>query len=131
MLFKFRRREIPWEVVDSKSVEPVPMYYEDEDLDIVSVGQADTCGTYVFDVKHLTRGNELSNSVLFARQQLLARISKHGFNLLLLESWRLTVLRRGKHYRVEVRYRGRPARALGKLPARRPPPFMAVLQGGP
>jgi hypothetical protein len=31
MLFQFRRRETPWEVVDnSMSVEPVPMYYEDE-----------------------------------------------------------------------------------------------------
>lgn len=33
MLFSIRtRRAIPWEVVDSKSVEPVPMYY-DEDLE--------------------------------------------------------------------------------------------------
>lgn len=29
-MFNFRRREIPWEVVDSKSVEPVPMYYGDD-----------------------------------------------------------------------------------------------------
>ena len=26
----FRRKEIPWEVVDSRNVDPVPMYYEDE-----------------------------------------------------------------------------------------------------
>lgn len=30
MLFHFRRKEIPWEVVDSRAVEPVPMYYDDE-----------------------------------------------------------------------------------------------------
>lgn len=26
----FRRKETPWEVVASRSVDPVPMYYEDE-----------------------------------------------------------------------------------------------------
>lgn len=26
----FRRKEIPWEVVDSRSVDPVYMYYEDD-----------------------------------------------------------------------------------------------------
>lgn len=32
MLFSIRtrRKEIPWEVVDSKAVDPVPMYYDDE-----------------------------------------------------------------------------------------------------
>ena len=29
-MFKFRRRETPWEVVDSEAVETVPMFYEDE-----------------------------------------------------------------------------------------------------
>ena len=35
-MFIFRRKEIPWEVVDSKAVDPVPPYYEFED-DGVSV----------------------------------------------------------------------------------------------
>ena len=26
----FRRKEMPWEVVDTRNVDPVPMYYEDE-----------------------------------------------------------------------------------------------------
>ena len=26
----FQRREIPWEVVDSKNVDPVPIYFESE-----------------------------------------------------------------------------------------------------
>jgi hypothetical protein len=30
-MFHFRRKEIPWEVVDSKAVDPVPLYYEFED----------------------------------------------------------------------------------------------------
>ncbi|KAF4605433.1 hypothetical protein EYR40_004217 [Pleurotus pulmonarius] len=131
MLFTFRRREVPWEVVDSKSVHPVPMYYEDEDIDIVTVAEADTCGTYVFDVKNWKRGNELRNAVLFAQKQLLKNVSNNGYNVLLLESWQLTVLRRGKHHRVEVRYNGRPARAVGKQPSRRPPPFIGVLGGDP
>jgi len=127
MFLKFRRKEIPWEVVDSHAVEPVPMYYDDEDLDIVSVGDADTCGTYVFDVKRV--GNpDLRHAVVFARQQLLDEVSKKGYNVLLLESWKLTVLRRGKQNRIQVEYNGRPATAIGKIPAPRQPPFMQVLE---
>ncbi|KAG5639325.1 hypothetical protein H0H81_004528 [Sphagnurus paluster] len=127
-MFNFRRREIPWEVVDNKSVNAIPMYYEDEDLDIAVVGEADTRGTYVFQVTSGKEAPSLRNAVEFARQQLLQEIIKKGYNILLLESWQLTVFRRGKEHRIEVQYCGRPARALGKLPARRPPPFMAVLE---
>ncbi|KAK0246003.1 hypothetical protein EDD85DRAFT_1017016 [Armillaria nabsnona] len=128
MLFKFRRHwETPWEVVDSKAVKPVYMYYDDEDsLDIVAVSDADTRGTYVFEVNHLTR-TALRNAVTFSRQQLIHQVAKKGFNVLVLESWRLTVFRRGKSHRVEVMYSGRPAEALGKLPHLPPPPFMDVL----
>lgn len=34
----FRRKEIPWEVVDIRSVDPVYMYYEDD-----SEGKARLC----------------------------------------------------------------------------------------
>jgi hypothetical protein len=131
MLFSIRtrRKETPWEVVDSKAVDPVPMYYDDEDLDIVRVGDADTCGTYVFEVKHLPKDTQLRSAVFFAREQLLQEAAKKNFNVLLLESWNLTLYRRGKQYRVEVRYNGRPAHALGKIPSRRPPPFIRVLEG--
>jgi len=105
------------------------MYYDDEDLYIVSVGEADTVGTYVFELKQLQTTVQFRNAVLFARQQLLQVILQKGFNVLLLESWSLTLFRNGKRHRVEVRYSGRPARALGKIPALRPPPFMAVLEG--
>ncbi|KAJ6574870.1 hypothetical protein B0H19DRAFT_1254514 [Mycena capillaripes] len=129
MLFNFRRKEIPWEVVDSKAIEPVPTYYdEDKDLDIVSVGEADTCGTYVFHVDHLKNAADLRNAVVFARQQLLQEVAKKGFNALLSESWNLTIFRRGKRHRVQVNYNGRPAHIVGDLPPLRPPPFMQVLQ---
>jgi hypothetical protein len=29
-MFKLRRSETPWEVVENKSVEPVPLYYDDD-----------------------------------------------------------------------------------------------------
>ncbi|KAJ7751935.1 hypothetical protein DFH07DRAFT_524414 [Mycena maculata] len=129
MLFKFHRKEVPWEVVDSKAIEPVSNYYdEDKDLDIVSVGEADTCGKYLFHVEQLNNAADLPNTVVFARQQLLQEVGKKGFNVLLSESWNLTIYRRGKRYRVEVEYNGRPARIVGDLPALRPPPFMQVLQ---
>lgn len=47
-MFNFRRRETPWEVVDSKAVDPIPLYYEfgDEDgafsgCSVVAIEQAD------------------------------------------------------------------------------------------
>ncbi|KAJ7139892.1 hypothetical protein C8R44DRAFT_828266 [Mycena epipterygia] len=129
MLFKFRRKEVPWEVVGSKAIEPVPTYYdEDKDVDIVAVGNADMCGTYVFHVEQLKNAADLRNAVVFARQQLLQAVNKKGFNVLLSESWNLTIYRRGKRHRVQVEYNGRPARVFGDLPALRPPPFMQVLQ---
>jgi hypothetical protein len=118
------------------------------DLDIVRVGDTDKCGTYVFEVKHFPKDGQLRNAVFFAREQLLQEAAKKDFNVLLLErcaypcqiiehvlktlailSWNLTLYRRGKQYRVEVRYNGRPAHALGKIPSRRPPPFIRVLEG--
>jgi len=129
MLFHFRRKEVPWEVVDSKAIEPVSNYYdEDKELDIVSVGQADTCGTYVFHVEQLNNVATLRNAVVFAREQVLKTVAKKGFNVLLSESWNLTIYRRGKRHRVQVEYNGRPAHITGDLPALRPPPFMQVLQ---
>lgn len=128
-MFKFRRREIPWEVVDSKAVDPVPLYYEyeDDDLDIVTVGKADTRGTYVFEGNRSKKNIDPRDAVVFAQQQLLKEAAKKGFNILLFESWQLTVYRRGKQQRIEVQYSGRPAHALGELPTGRSPPFMGVL----
>ncbi|KAG5719312.1 hypothetical protein E4T56_gene13296 [Termitomyces sp. T112] len=127
-MFNFRRKEVPWEVVNSSTVDAVPMYYEDEDLEIAFTGQSNIRGTYVFDVSSGTKVPELRRVIEFARQQLLQRIAKKGYNILLLEGWQLTVYRRGKEHRIEVQYTGRPARAFGKLPESRSPPFTAVLE---
>ncbi|KIY45341.1 hypothetical protein FISHEDRAFT_49449 [Fistulina hepatica ATCC 64428] len=118
----------PWEVVTQASVRPVPMFYDDEDLDIVASSDADTVGTYVFEVRHVEQPTSLQNAVVFARQQLLQEVAKKGYNILLVESWSLTLHRRGKQHRIEVQYTGRPARVSGKPPRARPPPYMGVLQ---
>ena len=36
-LMRLRRRDPPWEVVDSKVVQPVPMFYDDEGMSSYSV----------------------------------------------------------------------------------------------
>jgi len=59
--------------------------HSSSDLDILSVGDVDTCGTYIFDMKGAQRGAEFRKAVLFARQQLLQVNAKKGYNLLLLE----------------------------------------------
>jgi len=101
MMFNFRRKETPWEVVDSKSVDPIPTYYEDEgmsfcpdkpyntsyllDLDVVAIGERDIHGTFTFSVAYSERSKDLRNSVMLARQQLLHEATKNGYNILLME----------------------------------------------
>jgi len=82
----------------------------------------------LLDVKDDTRqSTDLRNAVIFAREQLLQEAKKNGYNILWLESWQVTLLRKGRLHRVEVQYKGRPALALNKVPSRHPP-FMALLQ---
>ncbi|KAF9451777.1 hypothetical protein P691DRAFT_806874 [Macrolepiota fuliginosa MF-IS2] len=129
-MFGLRRKEQPWEVVDCKAVEPVSTYYDDDELDVLSVSEADTRGTYVFDVRSHNGDHchQLRRAVTFAQQQLLREVEKKGFNILLIEGWRLTLLRRGKHMRLEVQYSGRAAKTVGQSYKHcRPPPFMGVL----
>ncbi|KAK7463823.1 hypothetical protein VKT23_005760 [Stygiomarasmius scandens] len=129
-MFKFRRKESAWEVVDTKDIEPIYMYpeFEDEDMDVETMSDTDTRGTYVFDVKHKASHAALQNAIVFAQQQLLKEVAKRGYNILLIESWRLTIYRRGKYHRLEVEYCGRPACILGKIPVIKPPPYMEVLR---
>ncbi|KAH7911218.1 hypothetical protein BJ138DRAFT_1113381 [Hygrophoropsis aurantiaca] len=124
-----RKNDMPWEVVGYEAVEPVPMFDEDDDYDILRVRDTDTCGTYIFEYGKNPRGTHYADAVIFARQQLLQEIAKKHYNTLLLESWTLTLFRKGKRHRIEVQYAGRPAYVSGKLLPNRPPPFMAVLEG--
>ncbi|KZT21709.1 hypothetical protein NEOLEDRAFT_1139124 [Neolentinus lepideus HHB14362 ss-1] len=125
MKFRLRfRDDSPWEVVDQAEVEPVFMYDEDEDFDIGRVGDTDVWRTYIFDVK---KKKHLPNTLWHSRSMLLAEVAKEDFNVLLYEGWRGTLFRKGKKYRVEVRYCGRPAYVLGKLPPIHPPPYLALL----
>ncbi|KAF9480445.1 hypothetical protein BDN70DRAFT_877582 [Pholiota conissans] len=126
----FRRKETPWEVVGSQSVDPIPMYYDDEDLDLIYVKNTNVQRKYVIDVKKdQDLQNELQKAIVFARAQLLEEVKKNGYNILLLESWHITVLRKAKLHRVEVEYNGRPAIALNTLKERHPP-FIQVLKIG-
>ena len=98
-------------------------------------------------------GNYGRKALIFARQQLLEEMAKKDCNVLLCEgyvnhfrrvvddhnltssiciimsySWHLTVLRRGKQYRIEVQYKGRGALARGKpTMTHRQPPFIELL----
>ncbi|KAF9229661.1 hypothetical protein BS17DRAFT_771759 [Gyrodon lividus] len=127
----FRRNNEPaWEVVGCEIVEPVFMFDGGDELDIVCIRGASMCGKYIFDFKnHAPNGAQCISAVLFARQQLLQQITTKNYNIMLLEGWTLTRLRQGKRYRIEVDYTGRPGYVSGKIPAFRPPPFIAVLDG--
>lgn len=59
------------------------------DLDVLSINEVDTRGTYVFDV-HSHNGHhvhQLRRAVTFAQQQLLREVEKKGFNVLLIEGY--------------------------------------------
>ena len=132
---KFRRKELPWEVVDNKFVDPVPMYLVDEDMDVVSVSPTEMRGHYLFDLSDKKKKDvgyrgtqDLTRAVRFARQELMREAANKGYNVLLIESWQLTILRRAKNHRIEVRYSGRPARCVGKPPpSSHNPPCMGIL----
>jgi len=77
----------------------------------------------------------MRDALVLARSQLLAsaEASKDGGNVLFLEGWSVTRLRRstGQH-RLQVRYFGRPAKAVllaasSKIPTT-VPPFMDILE---
>ncbi|KAI0048435.1 hypothetical protein FA95DRAFT_1558094 [Auriscalpium vulgare] len=124
ILFVFRKHENPWEVVDNKAVDPVPLWDDDDDLDILYVHEKEVVRTYVFDVR---KQKDLRSSLAFAQQQFLQEVTSKGYNALWAEGWTVTLLRKAKKYRVEVRYVGRPACLSGKPIQPQPPPFMGVL----
>ena len=102
-VFVSKKHEKPWEVVDSKAVEPVPLYDEEEgtlrsvsvlsgsaqssftdlmfitdsEIDIIYVHEARVVRTYVFDVR---KDKDVENSVQFAQQQFLEEIQRKGYN---------------------------------------------------
>lgn len=99
-VFVSKKHEKPWEVVDSKAVEPVPLYEEEEgtcesvckascilylfysfiadsEMDIIYVHETRVVRTYVFDVR---KDKDVENSVLFAQQQFLEEIQRKGYN---------------------------------------------------
>jgi len=122
-VFVVKKHEKPWEVVDSKTVEPVPLFDEDDDIDIIYVHETRVVRTYMFDVR---KDKDLENSLLFAQQQFFEEVRRKGYNALWSEGWQVTLLRKAKRHRVEVKYTGQPA-CLTKTDEPHQPPFLAVL----
>ncbi|CDO72436.1 hypothetical protein BN946_scf184977.g136 [Trametes cinnabarina] len=73
-----------WEVVDSKAVEPVSMYDEDElqELQVARVHDTTMHRTYMFDLKHAA---DLPNAIVFARNKLLQEAAEKEYNIFLTE----------------------------------------------
>ncbi|KZS96144.1 hypothetical protein SISNIDRAFT_338944 [Sistotremastrum niveocremeum HHB9708] len=126
-LFPTRRRDgVEWEVEDHKVVQSVPTSYADEDIDITSVSDRDTNITYSFYATPAVKADRRRAALEFARDQLLKEVSKQRHNVLLMEGWTVTTFRKGASRRIEVRYSGRPAVAVGNIQPRKPP-FMGIL----
>jgi hypothetical protein len=112
-VFVEKRKEKPWEVVDSKSVEPVPIFDEDDgactlllaqrragrpqpltlciaDVDIIYVHETRVVRDFVFDVQ---KDKDLENSLLFAQQQFVEEVQRKGYNALWSEGCAQHVLR--------------------------------------
>ncbi|KAI0690689.1 hypothetical protein BC835DRAFT_1280580 [Cytidiella melzeri] len=126
MLFSkhFRRREAPWEVVDSRLVSPVPMWDEDSEMEVLRMHDTDLLVELQHEIKNVA---ELRKAVQFARLRLMKEASQLQYNILLMEGWRYTLLRKGSRYRLDVVYSGRPAYATGKIISHSPPPFIGML----
>ncbi|THH16769.1 hypothetical protein EW146_g3931 [Bondarzewia mesenterica] len=152
-----KRHESPWEVVDMRSVQPVPVWEDEDgqslslvfhlaaprgisrdpsdfgfisshlaDLDVIYIHDGMVSRTYVFDVR---KEQDFENALMFAQQQLLQEVQTKGYNILWREGWQVTLLRKGKKHRVEVRYVARPACVSSAKPLlTQSPPFMGVLR---
>lgn len=122
---QLRRKEVPWEVVGSRTVEPVSMYVEDaEGLQILRSSDVNMGCKFVHDIRS---SEDLRTAIYSARHQLMLSILTQQYNALLSEGWRITIMRNGRKHRVEVTYIGRPAFVAGKQRGRPPPPFLSVL----
>jgi len=62
------------------------------DMDVETMSDTDTRGTYVFEVKHKASHAALQNAIVFAQQQLLKEVAKRGYNILLTERCVVEVL---------------------------------------
>ncbi|CAE6455526.1 unnamed protein product [Rhizoctonia solani] len=103
MLFRAPRRPC-WEVVDHKEVKPTPAYYDQEDLQIIKIHDSDIAGQYEFEMRSDFRCRQALEA---ARLELLHQIKKDHCNVLLVEGWKLTKLRRGREMRIRIHYHGK------------------------
>jgi hypothetical protein len=93
--------------------------------------------------------HDLENSLVFAQQQFIEEVQRKGYNAFWSEGcvehvlalpllsahslvsrllrWQLTLLRKAKRHRVEVKYIGQPASLTGKSVQPQKPPFLPVL----
>lgn len=123
-----------WEVVDSKTVEPVWMYDGHDDLDVVRTSQSMMSTTITCSIEGGPSRRHILRSVLSrARARLLEEAARIGYNVLLREGWSVTLLRKSSRshqpprHRVSLCYTGLPAfvQEPVELP---PPPFIGLLQ---
>lgn len=121
----FRRKEVPWEVVGHKGAQPIPMYDEEDEFNILRVASSEMSYEFAHD---LHEPKDMQSAVQTARYQLRLHVHRKGYNMLLSEGWRVTILRKGKKYRAEVVYTGLPAYVTGKVTPQPSPPFMGLLE---
>ena len=114
------------------------------DIDIIYVHETRVVRTFVFDVQ---KDKDVKSSLQFAQQQFLEEVQRKGYNAFWTEGcvehvfprlylplmschcrWQLTLLRKAKRHRVEVKYIGQPACLNGKPVQPHQPPFLAVLE---
>ncbi|KAG9008097.1 hypothetical protein FRB94_013754 [Tulasnella sp. JGI-2019a] len=79
----------------------------------------------------------MRDALTYAREQLIkgSEMKKAGGNVLFCEGWQVTRLRKNNQYRLQVRYFGRPAKAVFTAPSSRSqflppssPPFLDLLE---
>ncbi|KAI0728634.1 hypothetical protein C8Q72DRAFT_885197 [Fomitopsis betulina] len=134
-----------WEVVDSKSIEPVSVYDDLDELPILRVASQDITVSCTYDVRPLLPDDKarspISAALLNARGRLLREAARAEYNIFLVEGWSVTLHRKTRPspaqaesphsapYRLSVHYTGRPAFMRGAHPGTRPPPpFFSMLQ---
>ncbi|KAH8835380.1 hypothetical protein DL96DRAFT_1702369 [Flagelloscypha sp. PMI_526] len=133
-MLHLRSAQLPWEVIESIGIDPVSQYHDEDEFFLNSVSRTDISGTYIFEVPANTSKQQSKwaetrrNALRFSRKEMLKQVKPLGYNILLVESWHLTVTKRLKVTRIEITYKCRPANALDELvSSHTAPPFSEIL----
>ncbi|KZV86051.1 hypothetical protein EXIGLDRAFT_725235 [Exidia glandulosa HHB12029] len=132
------RRSPSWEVVTSQSVQPTESPFDEPEEDNFPFAappakpeahKHELTRSYVFELpkQHsMPSTEEARRAVRRARERFLQELQSSG-QALRVEGWKMTILRKQDHYRIDVHYVARPGMASENAKDAAEPPYLEVI----